>query len=126
MHWLVKTDKYGNRYAKARRLGIQYLIWNHKIWGSYSASSGWRKYTGANPHTDHVHISFTWAGARKKTSFWTGKVGNVGAAPTPTLPAADPTPRRPRPRRRRHHPAAPGARARGRRCRRARSSPTRP
>ena len=84
--WLFKTDKHGNRYAMARRLGIQYVIWNRKIWGAYSADSGWRKYTGSNPHTDHVHFSFTWAGARKKTSFWTGKVGNVAAAPTPTLP----------------------------------------
>jgi hypothetical protein len=86
VHWLTKPDKYGNRYAMMRRLGIQYLIWNHKIFGSYSASAGWRKYTGADPHTNHVHISFTWAGARKKTSFWTGKVGNVGSSPTPTPP----------------------------------------
>jgi len=85
--WLTKTDSYGNRYAMARRLGIQYLIWNHRIWGTYAASSGWRRYSGANPHTDHVHISFTWAGARKTTSFWTGKVGKVGAAPRPTTPA---------------------------------------
>jgi hypothetical protein len=88
--WLAKTDKYGNRYAMMRRLGIQYLIWNHKIWGSYSASAGWRKYTGADPHTNHVHISFTWAGARKTTSFWTGKVGNVNGVPTPT-PTPTPT-----------------------------------
>jgi hypothetical protein len=39
-----------------------------------------------------VHISFTWAGARKKTSFWTGKVGNVGASPTPTPPPTTPKP----------------------------------
>jgi hypothetical protein len=97
--WLLKTDKHGNRYAMARRLGIQYIIWNRKIWGSYSADSGWRKYTGSNPHTDHAHFSFTWAGARKKTSFWTGKVGNVGAAPTPTLPrpGTPTTPRYPTP-----------------------------
>jgi hypothetical protein len=102
LSWLFKTDTYGNRYAMARRLGIQYVIWNHKIWGAYSASAGWRKYTGANPHTDHVHISFTWAGARAKTSFWTGKVGKVGAAPgvptTPTrpgVPTIPPTPGRP-------------------------------
>ncbi len=94
--WLFKTDKYGNRYAMARRLGIQYLIWNRKIWGSYSAASGWRKYTGANSHRDHVHISFTWAGARKKTSFWTGKVGNVQAAPPPSsYPTPTPTPTTP-------------------------------
>jgi hypothetical protein len=90
--WLMKSDTYGNRYAMTRRLGIQYLIWNHKIWGSYSASAGWRKYTGADPHTNHVHISFTWAGARKATSFWTGKV----AAPAPP-PAPRPTPTPPVP-----------------------------
>ena len=36
--WLLKKDKYGNEYAMARRLGIQYVIWNRKIWGSYNAS----------------------------------------------------------------------------------------
>ena len=61
----------------ARRLGIQYVIWNKRIWGSYNASAGWRAYTGANKHTDHVHISFTWAGANMNTSFWTGRVGSV-------------------------------------------------
>jgi len=81
--WLFATDRHGNKRAMARRLGIQYVIWNKRIWGSYAASSGWRRYTGANPHTDHVHISFTWAGANKRTSFWTGKVGNVAAAPKP-------------------------------------------
>ena len=90
--WLFAKDRHGNRNAVARRMGIQYVIWNKRIWGAYAASSGWRKYTGANPHTDHVHISFTWAGARKKTSFWTGKVGNVAAAPKPTLPAPPPPP----------------------------------
>jgi hypothetical protein len=98
--WLFKTDRYGNRYAMARRLGIQYLIWNRKIWGSYAADSGWRRYTGANSHRDHVHISFTWAGARKKTSFWTGKVGNVQgmpapSTPPPTYPTPTPTPSTP-------------------------------
>jgi hypothetical protein len=71
LSWLFKTDKYGNRYANARRLGVQYVIWNRKIWGSYNASAGWRTYTGADPHTSHVHISLSWAGARKQTSFWT-------------------------------------------------------
>src|SRR5512145_2439921 len=57
MKWLLKRDAYGNRYAMARRLGIQYMIWNRRIWGAYAAGSGWRKYTGSNPHTDHVHFS---------------------------------------------------------------------
>jgi hypothetical protein len=27
---------------------------------------------GTNPHTDHIHFSFSWAGARKQTSYWDG------------------------------------------------------
>ena len=101
-NWLFATDRYGNRHANARRLGIQYVIWNKRIWGSYNHAAGWRAYTGANKHTDHVHISFTWAGARKNTSFWTGKVGNVRWAPKPPpppppppIPAPLPEPKRP-------------------------------
>jgi hypothetical protein len=91
VHWLLKKDQYGNRYAMARRLGIQYMIWNHRIWGSYKASSGWRRYTGSNPHTDHVHFSLSWKGARKLTSFWRPKNGNSGP-PTPK-PEPEPTPK---------------------------------
>jgi hypothetical protein len=78
--WLFATDRYGNEHALARRLGIMYVIWNKRIWFPYS---GWSTYCemkkgacvaddgGArSPHTDHVHFSFTWAGARKQTSFW--------------------------------------------------------
>ena len=101
MVWLFATDRYGNRHANARRLGIQYVIWNKRIWGSYAASSGWRAYTGANKHRDHVHISFTWAGANKNTSFWTGRVGPVNWAPKPVPPPPPPapviSPPRPRP-----------------------------
>ena len=88
--WLLRTDKYGNQYAMARRLGIQYVIWNRRVWGAYDAAAGWRPYAGHSPHTDHIHISFTWAGGRGRTSFWTGKVGNVLAAPAPTLPVPPP------------------------------------
>lgn len=100
MKWLLKTDRHGNRFAMARRLGIQYMIWNRKIWGSYAADSGWRKYSGASSHSDHVHFSFTWAGARGRTSFWTGKPGKIKgvppappvSTPVPTLPAPPTTP----------------------------------
>ena len=99
MKWLLKTDRYGNRYAMARRLGIQYMIWNRRIWGAYSAGRGWRKYTGSNPHTDHVHFSLSWAGARKKTSFWSPRSfpNSSGSAPTrPNQPKPTPdTPTRP-------------------------------
>jgi hypothetical protein len=96
MTWLLKADAYGNRNAMARRLGIQYMIWNRRIWGAYAAGSGWRRYTGANAHTDHVHFSFSWAGARKRTSFWNPRSfpNSSGSAPTRTK-RPEPSPDRP-------------------------------
>ncbi|MDT7572449.1 MAG: hypothetical protein QOE05_2623 [Actinomycetota bacterium] len=92
-HWLFATDAYGNRFAQARRLGVQYVIWNHKIWSSYNSGAGWRPYTGADPHTSHMHISLSWAGALKKTSYWTGAVSPVLRAPgSPAVPAAPAAP----------------------------------
>lgn len=97
MTWLLATDKYGNRFAMARRLGIQYMIWNRRIWGSYAAGSGWRRYTGSSPHTDHVHFSLSWAGARKKSSFWNPRnfPRGSGAAPTGPVRPTKPSPDRP-------------------------------
>jgi hypothetical protein len=97
MRWLLQTDRFGNRHAMARRLGIQYMIWNGRIWGAYAAGSGWRKYTGSNPHTDHVHFSLSWAGARKKTSFWNPRnfPNSSGVAPNQPKPSAKPEPDRP-------------------------------
>jgi len=93
IHWLLKKDRHGNRYAMARRLGIQYMIWNHRIWGSYSASSGWRRYTGSNPHTDHVHFSLSWKGARKQTSFWHPRRFGKPAPPPKPKPEPQPQPK---------------------------------
>jgi hypothetical protein len=70
--WLLRPDAQGRRFAMARRLGVMYIIHNRRIWGSYRAAEGWRPYVGANPHTDHVHLSFSWAGASKQTSYWDG------------------------------------------------------
>lgn len=67
---LFAPDKYGNKDALIRRLGIMYLIWDYHIWSASLSSDGWQPYNGPNPHTDHVHFSFSWDGANKKTSFW--------------------------------------------------------
>lgn len=67
--WLLK-DLADGADAMARRMGIMYMIWNGRIWGSYRASEGWRTYTGSNPHTDHVHFSLSWDGAMARTSYW--------------------------------------------------------
>lgn len=71
---LLATDQYGNAHALARRMGVMYIIWNRQVWASYQVSAGWRPYYGASAHTDHVHVSFSWAGALGQTSYWTGNV----------------------------------------------------
>jgi len=76
--WLLASDKHGNRHAMARRLGIMYMIYNRKIWKAYQSDRGWQRYTGSNAHTDHIHFSFSWAGARKETTFWTARLAGKG------------------------------------------------
>lgn len=71
--WVTRDDG-----LNARRLGIMYVIYNKKIWSIYNARAGWRKSSG---HTDHIHISFSWAGARGNTSFWTGAAGPIDYGP---------------------------------------------
>ena len=66
-----------NQGAMARRFGISYIIWNTKMWREYAPQQGWAKYTGSVPHTDHIHFSFSWDGAMKRTSWWTGKATKV-------------------------------------------------
>lgn len=64
--WLTASDG-----AVARRFGIMMVIWNKQIWYSHKPST-WSAYTGPIPHTDHLHFSFTWDGAMKRTSWWSG------------------------------------------------------
>jgi peptidoglycan hydrolase-like protein with peptidoglycan-binding domain len=72
LSWLTGPGPSGQKGEMAARLGVMYVIYNHKIWAAYSP--GWRPYTGADPHTSHIHISLTWNGARAHTSFWTGRI----------------------------------------------------
>lgn len=67
INWLMADNAYW-----ARRLGIMYIGYNHRIWGAYRAGEGWRKLSPSDPHTDHVHFSFSWQGAFGKTSFFDG------------------------------------------------------
>jgi hypothetical protein len=36
---------------------IKYVISNKRIWSSVSNPYQWRKYTGTNPHSSHMHVS---------------------------------------------------------------------
>ena len=54
---LGKTDK-----------RISYVIFNRKI-ASRILFWKWRKYSGIDPHTSHIHISFTPLGDQEKSKF---------------------------------------------------------
>jgi hypothetical protein len=75
--WLLRPDRYGHPNALVRRLGIMYVIWDDRIWKAYQASKGWQDYgpcggrTGRSCHRDHIHFSFSRAGAAARTTWWT-------------------------------------------------------
>ena len=69
MNWLFATDARCNHYARARRLGVMYIIWNRRMFRMYDTDRGWAPYSGPSPHTDHVHFSLTRAGGAGRVSF---------------------------------------------------------
>src|SRR6478609_6862863 len=77
--WMLKPGPDGVQALQARRLGIMYIMYNHRIWGVWSGK--WKKITSGDPHTSHIHFSFSWAGAKARTSFWTGKVAAFDYGP---------------------------------------------
>jgi hypothetical protein len=86
LKWLFATDSNGNKDAMFRRLGLMYVIWDKRIWGTWDQK--WAPYScsGATAcHVNHIHFSFGWAGAEKKTSFWTGNVSPTVEPPLPHL-----------------------------------------
>lgn len=99
--WLTEPGKDGVPAYNARRLGVMYAIYNRRGWSAYKASDGWQAYSGPSPHTDHIHISLSWNGAMKQTSFWTGRMAAVDYGPCRryvglpaeayTAPRTDPT-----------------------------------
>ncbi len=110
--WLQAPDAFGNPAAMARRLGISYVIWNNQTWRAYDPARGWTDYNGCRAkkkakraldntcHRTHVHISFTWDGALKRTSYYTGYVAcptPLPVVPLPVVPAVPPLPGMPVP-----------------------------
>jgi hypothetical protein len=71
---LLARDR-GKKYADARRFGIMYIIYDNRIWRSYGDKRGWEDYDCSGVtrcHEDHVHFSFSWEGAERRTSAWDG------------------------------------------------------
>jgi peptidoglycan hydrolase-like protein with peptidoglycan-binding domain len=96
--WLAAPDAQGRPGAMARRFGINYIIFNRQQWKAWAPERGWTAYYGVSPHTDHIHFSFNWDGAYKRTSWWSGVAvtkpltGPTGSTTTPPPPATTPAP----------------------------------
>lgn len=48
----------------SKELGIQCIIYNRQIWSGGYKNTGWVKYSGVNPHTDHLHVEMAWWSAK--------------------------------------------------------------
>ena len=72
VRWLLADDRHGNRHARARRMGVQEIAWNGRIWTSKRWSAGLRPIRGTQKRRRWVHIALTHEGARGRTSFWRG------------------------------------------------------
>ena len=68
--WLLADDPKGTRYERARRMGLQEVAWNGRVWTSSRWREGLRAIQQGDRRTGWVHIALTWAGARLQTSYW--------------------------------------------------------
>ena len=81
---VLAADAAGNTDARARRMGIMYVIWNDRSWASYrgfdpraylsSGCSSRKRCSKTLRHRDHLHVSLSRAGGRGDTSWYDGRL----------------------------------------------------
>ena len=68
---------------------IKYVISNRRIFSSATSPWTWRKYTGSNPHSSHMHVSVH----SSKSHYDNDKAWDIGVkGSTPPAPAPTPPP----------------------------------
>ncbi len=77
---VLATDQRGNTDARARRMGIMYVIWNDRMYSAWDefAPEDYLSSSCSRParcsktlrHRDHLHVSLTRAGGRGDTSWY--------------------------------------------------------
>lgn len=78
--WLAEFLRKRGHVGDPRLAGGGYLIFNRRITGP--DFSGWKTYTGSNPHTAHLHVSFS----RNRAGFDSTAAWGI-TAPAPARPA---------------------------------------
>ena len=81
---VLATDRLGNAHARARRMGIMYVIWNDRMWSAWDEfapedylSGSCQDTTTCSPtlrHRDHLHVSLTRPAGRGETSWYAGRL----------------------------------------------------
>jgi hypothetical protein len=84
MDFVFAADKHGNEDARARRMGIMYVIWNDHMYSAWNGfeksdylSSSCKKVTRCSKtlrHRNHVHISLSRKGGRGETSWYADRL----------------------------------------------------
>ncbi|MEJ7794907.1 MAG: hypothetical protein WKF50_05090 [Nocardioides sp.] len=79
-----ETDQAGNSDARARRMGIMYIIWNDHMYSAWdgfqrvdylsSSCKATKKCSSTLRHRDHMHISLSRSGGNGATSWYDGKI----------------------------------------------------
>lgn len=77
--WLAEFLRRRGEVGDPRLVGGGYVIFNRRI--TTPDFKGWRVYSGRNPHTSHVHVSFTRAPAGYDSTVAWGITGPALAAP---------------------------------------------
>lgn len=80
-------DPIGNYLIEhAEEIGIQYIIWDRWTWNaSRGAGSKDRRYGGAHPHHNHLHVEVSVEAAEMRTPWF------AGSMPTPAASGCDTT-----------------------------------
>ena len=79
-----RTDRHGNPDARARRMGIMYVIWKDRMYAAWdefepepylsSSCKTRRKCSKTLRHRDHLHVSLSRQGGRGETSWYAGRL----------------------------------------------------
>ncbi|AXB41312.1 MULTISPECIES: peptidoglycan-binding domain-containing protein [Amycolatopsis] len=78
--WLAEHLRQRGRNGDRRLTDGGYVILNRRI--TNADFSGWHAYTGSNPHTSHVHVSFSRSRYDDRGTW--GIVGGGGSTPPPS------------------------------------------
>src|SRR5690606_12894247 len=69
---------------------VNYFIYNHSIYGASQFAK--RRYTGSNPHTQHIHVSIKHSKSAERTGAWGYSGGSVKPVASNPKPASKPKP----------------------------------